>query len=265
MALAVCVSTVLAGCATVSARYDARARALGFARGEVTGTDFRHTVYARTSPAPRHVRVYLEGDGTPWVGGRTIASDPTSRRAFALELMARDAGDVLLVGRPCYHGRETAPACTPALWTDARYSEAVVASLAAALEAALRCCSEASATLVGYSGGGVLATLVAARSDRVVRVLTVGANLDVDAWTRLHGYLPLARSLDPSRLPAVAPRFDEVHLTGARDRNVPAAIAEAYASARPWVRVERFETYDHVCCWAQAWPEIVARYDAPPR
>ena len=46
-------------------------------------------------------------------------------------------------------------------------------------------------TFVGYSGGGVLAVLIAERLDNVAGVITVGANLDTDAWTEHHGYLPL--------------------------------------------------------------------------
>ena len=259
--LALCLVALLHGCVSVADRYDAKARGMGLDTHEVAGAGFSHRVYARTLAGATHVRVYFEGDGTPWIGGRTIAADPTPRQPFALELMRNDAGATLFVGRPCYHGLADAPGCGPSYWTDARYGDAVVASMAAALAAALNCCPDATVTLIGYSGGGVLARLVAARTDRVVRVVTVAANLDVAAWTDLHGYLPLSSSIDPARLPADVPAFAEIHLTGGRDRNVPAALVESYARGRPWVRVERFSDFDHVCCWADAWPALIERLD----
>lgn len=245
----------------MSERYDTAARQSGFVVAAVRGTDFEHRAYMRVSARPQHVRVYLDGDGTPWLHGREVAADPTPRRHLALALMARDPGDVLLVGRPCYHGLAAAPGCESALWTDARYGETVVESLTAAVERVLACCDGASVTLVGYSGGGVLAVLIAERLPRVQRVVTIAANLNVADWVSLHGYRPLAGSLDPAARPAPGRLFAEVHLVGERDRNVPPAIAEAYARTRSGVRVERFETFDHVCCWAEQWPEQLTRLD----
>jgi len=108
--------------------------------------------------------------------------------------------------------------------------------------------------LVGYSGGGVLAVLIAERLDNVAAVITVGANLDVDAWTRYHGYLPLTGSLNPAASTAQH-RWPETHLYGAHDENVPPATADAYFKRFPNAK-RRLEANDHVCCWVEQWPEL---------
>jgi hypothetical protein len=253
---------ILFGCATVSERYESAARAAELTASTISGVDYSHRVFARPSAeGGGRVRVYLEGDGTPWLRGRVVAADPTPRRPFAIELLRRDAGSALLVGRPCYHGGSAEPPCRAEYWTDARYANAVVESLAVAITRAIGERAVDGVTLVGYSGGGALAVLVAERLPAVDRVLTIAANLDLEAWTRLHGYRPLVGSLDPARRERTR-AFEEIHLVGERDRNVPPTIAESYAAAVSSARIERFP-FDHTCCWVEAWPELLARLDPP--
>ena len=57
---------------------------------------------------------------------------------------------------------------------------------------------------LGYSGGGTLAMLLAPRFDQTTDVVTVAANLDIDAWTDRHGYSRLSGSLNPARQPRAA-------------------------------------------------------------
>ena len=59
--------------------------------------------------------------------------------------------------------------------------------------------------LIGHSGGGALAVLLAPSVPEVTGVMTIAANLDTRAWTELHGYAPLDNSLNPvarGRLPS---------------------------------------------------------------
>jgi dienelactone hydrolase len=247
----------LAACAEPSPRFDREAQELGFVREEVAGAGFTHAVYRNRgarAAAGSGLHVYLEGDGTPWTGGRHAAVDPTPRSPVALELMARDGGAALLLGRPCYHGHQADPGCAASLWTDARYSEAVVASMAKALE---RLSPRGERlVLVGHSGGGTLAMLLAERVETVDTVITVAGNLDVAAWTRRHDYEPLSGSLDPSARPALPLRIRQVHLAGGRDREVPPDLVVAAARRQPGARVVLRPEFDHACCWARDWREL---------
>jgi pimeloyl-ACP methyl ester carboxylesterase len=166
------------------------------------------------------------------------------REPLALE-PASDDNPALYLGRPCYHGLGDDSRCAAALWTDERYSEAVVASMAAALEASTTLRRFDRLALIGYSGGGVLAMLLAARVPRTAAVVTVAANLDVDAWTARHGYLRLTGSLNPAAEPPLPAGLYQRHYLGSRDRVVPPEIV----SGGPFDRATLvlIPDFDHVC------------------
>jgi dienelactone hydrolase len=173
--------------------------------------------------------------------------------------MAKDTGARVLVGRPCHFGTSGDPGCGPPLWTHRRYSPEVVASMAAALRRILAGSGAPRVVLVGYSGGGTLAWLMAPQIPGTVAVVTVAANLDTDAWSALHGYTPMAGSLNPASQPPLPAGIEEVHYAGARDRNVPPAIAESFRRRHEAARVVVVDDFDHECCWAARWPELLDR------
>ena len=117
------------------------------------------------------------------------------------------------------------------------------------------------AVLIGYSGGGVLAILVAPHVASVVAVVTIAGNLDTDAWTHWHGYLPLEGSLNPATEAALQNPMLQLHLSGARDINVPAALNERFMERVPREDQWIYADYGHVCCWVENWPDILSRLD----
>ena len=261
-------SLTLTSCqSTPVVRAETIARTAGFDSGILRGTGFAHQAYYTIAPETDTLFVFLDGDGSPWVDyGTRVALDPTPRIPLALQLAVRTRTSVLYLGRPCYFrvaGDATGDhPCSSDLWTSKRYSLAVVDSMATALDAFLATHHFREVTLIGYSGGGTLAVLLAPRVPAVRAVVTVAANLDIAAWTSFHGYLPLEGSLNPVDQPPLTPRLQEWHLVGARDRNTPRDLNSRY-----WTRVspERLWVYpemDHACCWVSQWPEIFVRLQA---
>lgn len=248
----------LTACAGPAERYRSVAEGRGLATRLVDGAGFTHAVFERPDmQRGERLHVYLEGDGSPYLRRRTPAPDPTPRKPLALGLMARDSAPALLLGRPCYHGSGGRPPCTPELWTEARYGESVLTSLEAALARLLAERDVRELVLIGHSGGGTLALLLAPRIPQTVAVVTVAANLDLAAWSAHHGDVPLSDSLDPARLPALDPDIVELHLVGARDRVVPAEMLAGALSARAAAAPAVVESFDHVCCWEALWPEVL--------
>lgn len=261
-AVAAGCAALVAGCQSLPERVDRQAADLGLERRVVAGETFRHVVYQRRAPrSGQALHVYLEGDGSPWLHGMLPAADPTPRRPYALELMAADPAPSVYLGRPCYFGLSGETPCDNRWWTSARYAPAVVDSMAAALESLLAERGGPPAVLVGYSGGGALAVLLASRVAGVQRVITVAANLDTARWTERHGYLPLRGSLNPM----AAARLDgraHVHFAGGADEVVASDTVRAFA-ARHHGRFRVVADFDHSCCWRRRWPELLAEALAP--
>ena len=113
--------------------------------------------------------------------------------------------------------------------------------------------------LVGYSGGGAIAALLAAQRNDVSCLVTVAAPLDTDAWVSSIDIAPLAHSLNPL---ALAPRLAllaQTHIAGAADDRVPARTLQRFAEALPHARMEVIEDYDHDCCWVYVWERLRQR------
>jgi len=255
------VALLFSACAslTPSERIDAQATQAGATRVVVQGTEFKHVVYARAAKHAAVLTIFIEGDGSPMLEDRVV-KDPTARQPIALPLMLGFNGPALLVGRPCYHALADVR-CTWRDWTLGRYSAAVVDSMATVIRRQSQELDARELRLVGYSGGGALAVLIAERLDNVRAVVTIAANLDTDAWAAEHGYTPLSESLNPARSERAHP-WTEMHLQGARDRNVPIATTRAYFERHPQARYETLEKYDHSCCWVEDWASLQRRVSA---
>ncbi len=248
---------VAGGCRSASERFLGLAAGRSLRAEVVTGAGFRHLVLSPERPAGPTLHVYLDGDGVPWLGGYP-AVDPTPRDPLVLDLIALDPAPAIYLGRPCYHGLGGEPACSPALWTSARYSEAVVESMATAARRVLEARGAARVVWLGYSGGGALAVLLAARVAETVAVITVAANLDVDAWADQQRSSRLVGSLNPARQPPLPSRVFQRHYAGARDATVPVEVARRGAMAGELVVVP---DYDHRCCWTELWPKVLAELE----
>jgi pimeloyl-ACP methyl ester carboxylesterase len=252
-------ATLLAACSTPAQRAEERATRLGFSRQLVPGAAFAHVVYHRpddaTGPA---LHVYLEGDASPRRAMRYRPPDPTPRDPLMLHLMALDPAPSVYLGRPCQHG---APPCDPRHWTVGRFGDAVVTSLVHAVRSVERRRGASSLVLIGYSGGGALAMLMAERLPETRALVTVAGNLAVEAWAAHHGYAPLSSSLDPARRPALGPDLIQLHAVGGRDRRVPHALTRDVIARQGGAKTLLFPDRDHSCCWVSAWPSILAELE----
>jgi hypothetical protein len=259
------MSLALAGCASESQRIDHAASAAGLSRTIVNGTSYRHVVYsnapARAGVIPdsaSRLFVFLDGDGRPWSDdGRQPRADPTTRNALALKLLMQTPAAGIYISRPCYQQILDA-GCSTASWTSARYANDIVASIASVVREVSTRGSFAEVVLIGYSGGGALAPLVAERLENVAAVITIAANLDTDAWTTYHHYLPLADSLNPATSDRAHP-WREIHLNGELDTVVPESTTAAYFSRYTAATRWPYAQFDHVCCWAEQWPDVFGR------
>ncbi len=252
---------ILASCATPSKRTQRLAEEHKLTDVLLEGDGFFHRSYYRpaTQGQPDNLRVYIEGDGLPWRGRYRVSDDPTPRNPLALKLMLLDRSPALYLGRPCYYAppRSTVP-CEPRWWTHRRYSAEVVNSMVTALRRFLGQTGYRRIELIGYSGGGTLATLMAPHLDDVtVKLVTVAGNLSLRAWENAHGYTPLEGSLDPIQQMPLNSRIRQLHFLGEEDRIIPGKAIEQYAARQKNAAAIIMTGYDHVCCWEQDWPDLL--------
>jgi hypothetical protein len=260
---------LMGGCANPIRRAEHAAERRGFTRLVLPGAGYNHVAFASHGTIGGPLLVFIEGDGSPWVPG-SEAADPTSRSPLALALaLETPARRVLYLGRPCYLGRAALDECTPPDWTGGRYGTRIVASLCAAIDHYTVGQPAKAVLLIGVSGGGTLAVLMSACVTSIRGIVTIGANLDVGAWARLHGYRPLDASLDPALMPELPPAgVTEIHLAGGKDANVPPALIGRYLALHPAALLWTMPSFDHACCWRDLWrellPRLLARLDRPP-
>ncbi len=235
------------------------AETAGFRSEIIQGEDFAHQVLFNF-PAGADVdrlHVYMEGDGTPWLGKGRPAMDPTSRRPVALKLMVRDSTPAIHLGRPCYGRARESNNCHPWIWTHGRYGKDIVDSMLAALNRAIGQRKDVQLVLIGHSGGGALAMLMAGRRAGVTDLVTLAGNLDVASWAAHHGYSPLKGSLDPALQPPLPSRIRQWHWAGDEDQQVPPKIVEQSLKRRHGAKLRILRGLDHSCCWEREWPEML--------
>ena len=212
--------------------------------------------------------VYVEGDGFAWINRNRLSDDPTPRKPVALELAVRDpSANVVYLGRPCqYVDGPQRRNCSSNFWSTARYSEPVVAAVSSAIDHFMAQSGAREVTLVGHSGGGTVALLVAAHRADVRRVVTVAGVLDSDTWTRLDGLTPLWQSMNPANMADRLASVPQHHFAGAADTVVPIQVARAYLErfpppSRPSLTVVPGQ--GHECCWADLWPGLLKQIPTP--
>lgn len=245
---------LLAGCTTSLERAEQRAQASGLKAVVLAGGSFSLKSFEREALGS-HAMVFIEGDGRPWrSGGRVLADDPTPRRLLALQWMQQVPGPALYLGRPCYLRSTAEQPCGAMLWSYARYSEQVLQSMTMALEEWLhRRDGITSLTLVGHSGGGVLALLLAERVLITNKVVVLSAPVDIDLWTELHGYTPLFASLNPVKQQEWRTGVQRRFYFGEHDAQVPAEHFVPAARRIPNAQVAVVSGAGHDCCDPDIW------------
>lgn len=249
-------------CSTPVERLQQLSNRLGFSKQAILSSDFLHYIYSNShSNQEGHIHVYIEGDGTPWISKYTVSADPTPRNPLALKLMAADNTASIYLSRPCYGERTNTYKCNPLIWTHQRYSPMVVTSMESALKKYLKDTAFSSISFIGYSGGGVLAMLLASRFEQTRSVVTIAANLDTELWTQLHDYSALKGSLNPAAQPVISSNIRQYHFIGGKDQNVPLAIVKSFIDKQKNSQTVILETFDHVCCWEQEWTKLLSQYN----
>jgi dienelactone hydrolase len=243
----------------------------GLSRFFVDTGQFEIVGYRRfANAASNEVAIYIEGDGLAFLSANVISKDPTPRDPVSLRLAALDPSpNVAYLARPCQYQQPSRLArCSYAYWTSSRFAPVVIKEMNIAVDAIKKAARADHVRLYGYSGGGVVAALLAARRDDVAFLATAASPLDHRAWTQTKGFSPLRQSLNPANEATQAARVPQIHFVGSDDDLVTRPIIESYASkvlaAGGKVSIVDVAGANHTCCWSDKWPELHRRWLRQP-
>jgi pimeloyl-ACP methyl ester carboxylesterase len=210
-----------------------------------------------TSPvSTMPLRVYLEGDGRAWITPTQPSLDPTPRDSLLARLAMEDPQPSIYLARPCQY--LNSPSCAPRYWTTARYSAEVLSSLDQALDQLKQRYANHQFEIIGYSGGGTLALLLATRRRDIAQVQTLAGNLSPRRWTELLELAPLPNALEPLDFVERLRELPQRHLTGIEDRVVPTRLLDEYASRlgpADCLELHRLAGVSHRAGWRERWPQ----------
>jgi pimeloyl-ACP methyl ester carboxylesterase len=168
--------------------------------------------------------------------------------------IADSEASVAYLARPCqFLNLGELANCDPGLWTGARFREDAVIAVGAAIDVLKRNSGAQEIALVGYSGGGAMAALVASRRGDISCLVTIAAPLDTDAWTDAIGVSRLGASLNPADAVSRLLKVRQTHFRGATDKVVPPRSIGRFLAGSPGATMVDRADFDHECCWLRDW------------
>ncbi len=197
--------------------------------------------------------IFIEGDGFSWVTRSQPSLNPTPKQHVALNIaLNQSKNNTIYVSRPCQNVFDkNFRNCNVDYWTNKILSNDVIFSLNEFLDFTKKRYQIQKFNLIGYSGGGIGALLLAAQRDDVELVVTIASNIDADAWTTYHKILKLD-VINPATLSKKLSKIKQIHYVGQKDQNVPLSISQSYLSKVKEthnIKVISIENNTHSCCW----------------
>ena len=198
------------------------------ARAEVLDTRYfpLQTLQVLSGESPI-LRIYIEGDGHAWANRRSPSQDPTPHNLMLPELMRQDTySDRVYLARPCQF--VWGEYCKTPVWTRLRYSQPMVDTLNEALDQLKIKGPYEKIELIGFSGGGTLALLLAAKRNDIASVRTVAGNLVPHFVNQFHGVSPMPDSLNPADFATTLATIPQLHFIGGKDSLITSEVYNNY-------------------------------------
>jgi hypothetical protein len=205
--------------------------------------------------------IYIEGDGAHWLLQMAPPPNPTPRKSLVVSLATQDQSPfILYLARPCqYIDIAQFKDCDPSLWTDGRFSPTAIQLANDVIDKVLLDLPKVRLNLVGHSGGGTLATLLAAKRSDVHCLVTLASPLDIAAWTRSLALGPLHLSKNPADPNIRLANIRQTHFFGENDSIVKKESIGNYRNFSDNADFIVISGFDHTKAWAKEWPMLQKR------
>nr|WP_230354261.1 alpha/beta hydrolase [Lelliottia sp. WAP21] len=215
--------------------------------------------WSRFTPPVKAIHVYIEGDGFAWKSRTQPSDNPTPRNPTGLSLAAADASSsVLYLARPCQFILPLPTHCTVNEWTTDRFSPEALGAMNEALDQIVSRYPGVKLDLIGYSGGGNIAALLAMRRTDVRSLRTVAGNLDVTWVNALHQVTPMPHALNAIDTASALRALPQIHYSGDQDEVVPTLVARRFQQAvgGHCTQVKVVHGMGHGSDWGAKWAEL---------
>ena len=181
--------------------------------------------YQKLSPESHILHLFIEGDGYAFASRQRPSSDPTPVNPIGLKLAAQSPHtSVAYLARPCHY---TSTTCDERYWTSHRFADDVIKRINDVISQIKQNADADEITLTGYSGGGVIAALLAIKRNDVHHLTTMAAPLDLDAWLSHHRLSPLEGE-NPAHHTEALCNITQTHHWGKQDVVVPPEIMKSF-------------------------------------
>lgn len=261
------LSIQVLGCATMqvfmdrSSVADSIAGKAGLTKEYIKAGDFTLMTYQRFNKRSDSISIYIEGDGRAWETKHRLSEDPTSSNPVALRLAAVDPADnIVYIARPGQYSLSGIPECDSKYWSGRRFAPEVIESIDKVIDIVKERSGAKYLELIGYSGGGAIAVLVAAKRLDVVALRTVAGNLNTSAWCTYHRISQLDGSMNPIDVARKVAHIPQRHFVGSIDKIVPFSIADSFVRMEGDKNDERISIVDgvsHNDGWHKHWRELL--------
>lgn len=229
----------------------------GLDRKLVQSGQFYITTYQKITDPTKPYVFYIEGDGNAFKNKRPTL-DPTPHGLMMIKLAASDPRpNIVYVARPCqYTPISLNSVCHDhKYWTTGRLSNEAINVINMVTD---QVSNGKGFHLIGFSGGGGVAVLVAARNPNVIDIITISGNLDTEGFTAYHNVSPMRESLNPINYAKQINHIPQLHLSGSQDKIIPPFIAEHFAKASNSRCVkQKIYSAQHSKGWETLWKQIL--------
>ena len=234
------------------------AKASGFRSKIFEAENFRLAGFEKIRSRNGNVVVYIEGDGFAWVDRYTISENPTPINPVALKLATLESAEhVVYLARPCqYVDIAKERSCDKRAWTSHRFSKGVIDSYSDVLDSISTSHGSVKFHLVGFSGGGAVAALLASQRSDVASLRTIAGNLDHVRLNQARKVSQLTGSLDPMKVSSKLRNVPQIHYSGSNDKTVPSWVARSFAGGvgnASCVQVINVRNVGHMNGWENIW------------
>jgi pimeloyl-ACP methyl ester carboxylesterase len=213
------------------------------------------------------VHVYIGGAGTAGLATETMRNtdDPTPDDPVALRMAAQDShANVIYLARPCQYKRNhDQQGCALNYLGGGSFSNTVITTYMQALDDIKAYHDVEEFDLIGYSGGGGIAAILAARRYDVYSLRTVAGILDTKALTDTNANISLYRGTNPAGIADQLVNMPQHHFVGQKDEHITPAIFHSFAQAmgkRHCLNYSLLSKANHTIGWVERWQSLL---DAP--